>query len=128
MDEMNRVSDFVDVFLRDIYTEKEGWTCWEFPEIGGYTPDYVFELDENAFTQIVVRVPESIINEEHIKSSKDLLALFHAKFPGKEVNVLLACGELLLDPPELPENILAVSIFEEAFGTLDPTKWEHSLN
>ena len=125
---MKRVSDYMDVFLRDVYAESEGWTCWEFPEIGEFTPDYIFELEENAFSQIVVRVSDSVITEEHIRSAVELLALFESKFPGKEAKLLLACGELLVDPEQLPQNILAISIFEEAFGNLETNHWEHSLN
>lgn len=128
MDEMNRVSDYMDVFLRGIYSENEGWTCSELREIGEYTPDYIFELDDDKFSQIVVRVPDSVINVNHIISAKRLLAFFKAEFPNQEAKLLLACGKLLVNPPELPENILAISIFEETFGNHLLGQWEHSLN
>lgn len=128
MDEINRVSDYMDVFLRDVYSENDGWVCWEFPLIGKYRPDYVFQLEEDTFSQIVVRVPDSVINDEHIISALGLLALFQTKFPEQEAKLLLACGKLLVDPPELPPNIVAVSIFEEAFGHNAIGQWQHSLN
>ena len=75
MDEMNRVSDYVDVFLRDVYSENDGWTCSEFPQVGTYMPDYIFDLNDDSFSQIVVRVPDSVISLEHILSANRLLAL-----------------------------------------------------
>lgn len=110
--ELDRPSDFVDVFIRVSFSSENGWT-----EIKSETPEHdMFEYRYRSFDGdevLILRINDPLVSSSIIESSSNSAkAIEQQKIYGR-VNVLIFCGQLLMQPNVNRKNVRVVSLVEE---------------
>lgn len=110
--ELDRPSDFVDVFIRVSFSSENGWT-----EIKSETLEHdMFEYRYRSFDGdevLILRINDPLVSSSIIESSSNSAkAIEQQKIYGR-VNVLIFCGQLLMQPNVNRKNVRVVSLVEE---------------
>lgn len=109
---LDRPSDFVDVFIRASFSVSHGWT-----EFTSETPEHnLFEYRYRSFEGdevLILRIEEPLVSASIIKSLSNCAKTIEQQKVHGRVNVLIFCGQLLMQPNVNCKNVRVVSLVEE---------------
>ena len=125
---MDEVSDFTDIFLKNIHSEEDGWKRWSNNHLGCFEADYVFEQSDDSFYQIVLRLEGPIVTSKHLNIAKRALQQFRDLFGFKNSKLLLVCGNLLVQPKQVPKDVKIVELSEHQHQSCSELVFTYELN
>ena len=110
--ELDRPSDFGDVFIRASFSARYGWT-----EFNSETPEHnLFEYRYRSFEGdevLILRIEEPLVSASIIESLSNCANVIEQQKVHGRVNVLIFCGQLLMQPNVSCKNVRVISLVEE---------------